>query len=174
MYAKTFFDYYRFDSVTVAPYMGEDSVTPFLGFKDKWVILLALTSNPGAGDFQKSEIRNPESGIGKLFGEVLTISQRWGNADNMMYVIGATQADMFSEIRKIVPEHFFLVPGVGAQGGSLEEVSRHGMNSQCGLLVNSSRQVIYASGDEDFAEKAGAEAKKVQLEMKMYLETFMK
>ncbi len=174
MYAKAFFEYYKFDSVTVAPYMGEDSVTPFLGFKDKWVILLALTSNSGAEDFQKSEIKNPKSEIGKLFGEVLTTSQKWGSADNMMYVIGATQAELFSEIRKIVPEHFFLVPGVGAQGGSLADVSKHGMNKQCGLLVNSSRQIIYASNGEDFAAKAGMEAKKVQEEMKRYLEEFVK
>jgi orotidine-5'-phosphate decarboxylase len=174
MYAKTFFEYYGFDSVTVAPYMGEDSVTPFLGFKDKWIILLALTSNPGADDFQKSVIRNQKSEIRKLFNEVLTVSKKWGSADNMMYVIGATQAELFSEIRKIVPEHFFLVPGVGAQGGSLLEVSKHGMNKQCGLLINSSRQIIYASGKEDFAEKAGAEAKKMQLEMKKLLLEFVK
>jgi orotidine-5'-phosphate decarboxylase len=174
MYAKAFFDFYRFNSITVAPYMGEDSVTPFLGFKDKWVILLALTSNPGAGDFQKLEIKNPKSGIGELFGDVLCTSLKWGNADNMMYVIGATQAAMFSEIRKIVPEHFLLVPGIGAQGGSLAEVSKYGMNKHCGLLVNSSRQVIYASGGEDFAEKASVEAKKVQQEMKKYLAEFVK
>ncbi len=170
MYAKTFFDYYKFDAVTVAPYMGEDSVTPFLGFKDKWVILLALTSNSGAEDFQKLEIRNQKSEIRRLYSEVLIVSQKWGSADNMMYVIGATQANMFSEIRKIVPEHFLLVPGVGAQGGSLAEVSKHGMNKQCGLLVNSSRQVIYASNGEDFAVKAGVEAKKMQEEMKRYLD----
>ncbi len=174
MYAKTFFEHYNFDSVTVAPYMGEDSVTPFLGFKNKWVILLALTSNPGAEDFQKSEIRNPKSGIGKMYGDVIAASMKWGTADNMMYVVGATQASMFSEIRTIVPGHFLLVPGVGAQGGSLSEVSKYGMNGNCGLLVNSSRQIIYASAGEDFAEKAGMEAKKVRREMKTYLDEFVK
>jgi orotidine-5'-phosphate decarboxylase len=178
MYATAFFDRsksgFSFDALTVSPYMGEDSVTPFVGFKDKWVILLALTSNSGAEDFQKSEIRNQKSEIRKLYGEVLSVSQKWGSPGNMMYVIGATQAELFSEIRKIVPEHFLLVPGVGAQGGSLAEVSKHGMNTQCGLLVNSSRQIIYASNAEDFAVKAGMEAKKTQQEMKKYLEEFMK
>jgi len=174
MYAKTFFDFYNFDSVTVAPYMGSDSVKPFLEYKNKWTILLALTSNEGANDFQKSEIKNPKSGSGTLYSEVLTISSEWGNKNNMMYVIGATQSNVFSEVRKIIPEHFLLVPGVGAQGGDLQSVSRLGMNKQCGLLVNSSRQIIYASGGKDFAEKAGSEAKKTQHEMKKYLTDFLK
>ena len=194
MYAKTFFEYYRFDAVTVAPYMGSDSVKPFLEFKNKWTILLALTSNAGADDFQKSEIKNrrkrvslqadpkrPEesldaggAGSGTLFGEVLSLSKEWGTPDNMMYVVGATQSELFSIIRKSVPEHFLLVPGIGAQGGNLEEVSKHGMNKQCGLLVNSSRQIIYASGGEDFAEKARAEAMKIQEEMQKHLHDFLK
>jgi len=176
MYAKTFFEYYGFDSVTVAPYMGKDSVTPFLGYKNKWVILLALTSNEGSRDFQmlvhsrQSTVDSQEpQTTSRLFEDVLAKSSGWGTKDNMMYVIGATHPGMFSEIRKMVPEHFLLVPGIGAQGGSLEEVSRAGMNKECGLLVNSSRQIIYASVGEDFAEAAEQEAKKVQLEMKKYL-----
>ena len=174
MYAKTFFEYYRFDAVTVVPYMGRDSVKPFLEFPNKWTILLALTSNEGAKDFQNSEIRNPKSEIRNLFGDVLSVSQKWGNADNMMYVVGATQSELFSKARKIVPEHFLLVPGVGAQGGSLVEISKLGMNKQCGLLVNSSRQIIYASDKEDFGEKARAEAKVMQQEMKKQLNDFLK
>ena len=173
MYAQTFFDFYHFDAVTVAPYMGSDSVKPFLEYKNKWTILLALTSNEGANDFQKSAIKNPKSAMGNLFGDVLNVSLRWGTPDNLMYVIGATQSDLLSQIRKIIPEHFLLVPGVGAQGGSLEDVSKHGMNKQCGLLVNSSRQIIYASSKEDFAEKAGVEALKVRDEMKKYLNAFL-
>lgn len=187
MYAKTFFEYYGFDSVTVAPYMGSDSVKPFLTYKNKWAIVLALTSNTGASDFQlqstvhsqQSTVSDPHETVNskrettKLFEQVLIVSQEWGTPDNMMYVVGATQAEMLSGIRKIIPEHFLLIPGVGAQGGSLEEVSKEGMNSQCGLLVNSSRQIIYASAGEDFAEKARAEAKKIQSEMKKYLEMFL-
>jgi orotidine-5'-phosphate decarboxylase len=169
LYAKTFFERYGFDAVTVAPYMGSDSVTPFLNYKNKWVILLALTSNIGAEDFQKLEV-----GSRKLFEVVLEKSQRWGTADTMMYVVGATQADLFSSIRKIIPDHFLLVPGVGAQGGSLEEVSKAGMNKQCGLLVNSSRQIIYASSGEDFAGKAREEAMNVQQSMKKLLKEFLK
>lgn len=161
MYAKTFFDGYDVDALTVAPYMGEDSVTPFLGYDGKWVILLALTSNKGAHDFQLTEDAQGE----RLFEKVLKQSQQWGNKDNMMYVVGATQGKMFEDIRKITPEHFLLVPGVGAQGGSLQEVCKYGMTKDCGLLVNSSRGIIYASNGEDFAEVAGEKAKELQLEM---------
>lgn len=170
LYARAFFDEkssgMSFDSVTVAPYMGADSVQPFLEFDGKWVILLALTSNVGSQDFQFSELNSGQ----KLFEKVLTKSQEWGNDQNMMYVVGATQAESLSAIRKIVPEHFLLIPGVGAQGGSLAEVSKYGMNSSCGLLVNSSRAIIYASSGVDFAEKARIEAQKVQMEMAEYLE----
>ena len=161
MYAKTFFDGYDVDALTVAPYMGEDSVTPFLGYDGKWVILLALTSNKGSHDFQLTEDAQGE----RLFEKVLKQSQQWGNKDNMMYVVGATQGKMFEDIRKITPEHFLLVPGVGAQGGSLQEVCKYGMTKDCGLLVNSSRGIIYASNGEDFAEVAGEKAKELQLEM---------
>ncbi len=166
MYASTFFGNMDFDSVTVAPYMGEDSVTPFLSYENKWVILLALTSNKGAFDFQF--MKDAESGD-RLFEKVLKISSKWGNADNMMYVVGATKAEMLADIRAIVPDHFLLVPGVGAQGGSLEEVARYGLNSQCGLLVNSSRAIIYASHENDFAIEARKEAENVQKEMAFYL-----
>jgi orotidine-5'-phosphate decarboxylase len=178
MYAKTFFEYYGFDSVTVAPYMGKDSVTPFLEFKNKWVILLALTSNEGARDFQMHEMNSRQYTIDnnqnsasnfKLFEDVLITSKLWGSADNMMFVVGATHPQMFSDIRKIVPDHFLLVPGVGAQGGNLEDVSKAGMNNTCGLLVNSSRQIIYASAGEDFADAAAKEAGKLQTEMKKLL-----
>ena len=160
MYAQTFFSQYDFDSVTVAPYMGEDSVTPFLEFKDKWVVLLALTSNKGALDFQMDSV-----GGERVFEKVLRVSQHWGNASNMMYVVGATRGELFADVRKVVPDHFLLVPGVGAQGGSLQDVCRYGMNQDCGLLVNSSRGIIYASNGIDFAERAADEARKVQLEM---------
>ena len=168
MYARTFFDEYDVDSLTVAPYMGEDSVTPFLGYEGKWVILLALTSNKGSHDFQLTEDNNGE----RLFEKVLRTSQNWGNADNMMYVVGATQGRMFEDIRKIVPNHFLLVPGVGAQGGSLEEVCKYGMNKDCGLLVNSSRGIIYASKGEDFAEQAAKNVKQLQQQMDKELEKF--
>ncbi len=168
MYARTFFDEYDVDSLTVSPYMGEDSVTPFLGYEGKWVILLALTSNKGSHDFQLTEDNNGE----RLFEKVLRTSQNWGNADNMMYVVGATQGRMFEDIRKIVPNHFLLVPGVGAQGGSLEEVCKYGMNKDCGLLVNSSRGIIYASKGEDFAEQAAKNAKELQQQMDKELEKF--
>ena len=161
MYAKTFFEGYDVDALTVAPYMGEDCVTPFLGYDGKWVILLALTSNKGSHDFQLTEDANGE----RLFEKVLKQSQQWGNEDNMMYVVGATQGQMFEDIRKIVPNHFLLVPGVGAQGGSLQEVCKYGMTKDCGLLVNSSRGIIYASNGEDFAEVAGEKAKELQQEM---------
>lgn len=176
LYARTFFDTgssgFNFDSVTVAPYMGRDSVQPFLAFEGKWVILLALTSNIGSNDFQhlKVEVDGKQR---SLYEQVLVKSQEWGSSETMMYVVGATQADKLAEIRQIVPDHFLLVPGVGAQGGSLEEVSRYGMNKQCGLLVNSSRAVIYASNGEDFAEKATEEAHKVQQEMEKYLSAIL-
>ena len=162
MYARTFFGAMEFDSVTVAPYMGEDSVTPFLTYEGKWVTLLALTSNKGAFDFQFLE--DKESGE-RLFEKVLNTSKKWGDENNMMYVVGATKAEMLSDIRKIIPNHFLLVPGIGAQGGSLEEVVKYGMNDQCGLLVNSSRAILYASSGEDFAAAARQEALKVQKQM---------
>ena len=162
MYAKAFFKNLDFDALTVAPYMGVDSVSPFLEYKDKWVILLALTSNKGAFDFQFSE--NKESSK-KLFEEVLEKSKEWGTEDNMMYVVGATQAEMLAEIRKIIPDHFLLVPGVGAQGGNLQEVAKYGINDQCGLIVNSSRGIIFASKEEDFALIAGEKALELQKQM---------
>lgn len=166
MYARTFFGNMEFDSVTVAPYMGEDSVTPFLTYEGKWVTLLALTSNKGAYDFQL--MKDEETGE-RLFEKVLRTSLNWGTDENMMYVVGATKAEMLTEVRAIVPEHFLLVPGVGAQGGSLAEVAKYGMNSTCGLLVNSSRQIIYASEGPDYAKTARLEAEKVQMEMEQIL-----
>ncbi len=172
LYARAFFDKNTsgldFDSVTVAPYMGEDSVTPFLQFDGKWVILLALTSNGGSRDFQTLTV-----GDEALYEKVLRTSQAWGSDEQLMYVVGATKADMLAHIRSIVPHHFLLVPGVGAQGGSLAEVSQYGMNSTCGLLVNSSRAIIYASPGEDFAQAAALEAQKVQLEMEQYLAAYL-
>ncbi|MCX6328716.1 MAG: orotidine-5'-phosphate decarboxylase [Bacteroidia bacterium] len=164
MYAKAFLEKMSFDAITVAPYMGEDSVSPFLSYNEKWVVLLALTSNKGADDFQYHN----EDGI-KLFERVLTVSQKWGTIDNLMYVVGATRAEMLKDIRKIVPEHFLLVPGVGAQGGSLEEVAKYGMTSKCGLLVNSSRGIIFADSSENFAKVAGEKAREVQQEMERHL-----
>jgi len=164
MYARAVFGEMPFDAVTVAPYMGEDSVTPFLTYGGKWAIILALTSNRGADDFQY----HPGSGQ-KLFEKVLYVSQRWGTTDNLMYVVGATRAEMLADIRKIVPDHFRLVPGVGAQGGSLEEVARYGMNSHCGLLVNSSRGIIYADSTDRFDIVAGEKARGMQEEMAIYL-----
>ena len=161
MYARTFFEEYDIDALTVAPYMGEDSVTPFLTYKNKWVILLALTSNKGSHDFQLTEDKNGE----RLFEKVLRKSQEWGNDENMMYVVGATQGEMFKDIRKVAPNHFLLVPGVGAQGGSLQEVCKYGITKDCGLLVNSSRGIIYASNGEDFAEATAQKAKALQEEM---------
>ena len=161
MYARTFFEEYDIDALTVAPYMGEDSVTPFLTYKDKWVILLALTSNKGSHDFQMIENTNGK----RLFEEVLYKSQQWGDCNNMMYVVGATQGRMFEDIRKIVPESFLLVPGVGAQGGALEEVCKYGMTKDCGLLVNSSRGIIFASNGTDFSTVAAQKAKELQIEM---------
>ena len=167
MYAQTFFEESNLDSVTVAPYMGEDSVKPFLEYDNKWVILLALTSNKGSHDFQLTEDKQGE----RLFEKVLKKSQEWGTTENLMYVVGATQGKMFEDIRRIAPYHFLLVPGVGAQGGSLQEVCKYGMTKDCGLLVNSSRGIIYASKDEDFAEIAAQKAKELQLEMSSELAT---
>ena len=161
MYARTFFEEYDVDALTVAPYMGEDSVTPFLGYEGKWVILLALTSNNGSHDFQLIADVQGE----RLFEKVLKKSQEWGTTDNMMYVVGATQGQMFEDIRKVAPDHFLLVPGVGAQGGSLEEVCRYGMTKDCGLLVNSSRGIIYACSDDHYAEIAGNKARELQQQM---------
>ncbi len=170
LYARAFFENMAFDSVTVAPYMGADSVKPFLNYDGKWVILLALTSNEGSNDFQNLNI---EGSSKKLFEEVLLISQQWGNTGNLMYVVGATKSEKFREIRKIIPNHFLLVPGVGAQGGNLEEVSKYGMNNDCGLLVNSSRGIIYTSSHQDFGIKAGIEAKKIQQQMLQYLNKYL-
>lgn len=160
-YANTFFDTYDFDSVTVAPYMGSDSVTPYLQYKDKWAIVLALTSNKGADDFELQKLESGEY----VFEKVLSTSKEWGSEKNMMYVVGATRPEMLAEIRKIVPNHFLLVPGVGAQGGSLTQVVKYGMTKDVGLLVNSSRGIIYAGNGEDFAQKAGEKAKSIQEEM---------
>jgi orotidine-5'-phosphate decarboxylase len=164
MYAKAFLENLPFDAITVAPYMGEDSVIPFLSYNDKWVVLLALTSNKGADDFQYHN----EDGI-RLFERVLSVSQKWGSINNIMYVVGATRAEMLKEIRRIVPDHFLLVPGVGAQGGSLEEVAKYGMNSKCGLIVNSSRAIIFADNSENFDKVADEKAHEMQLEMEKYL-----
>ena len=166
MYARTFFEEYDVDALTVAPYMGEDSVTPFLQYEGKWVVLLALTSNKGSHDFQLFEDKDGQ----RLFEKVLTKSQEWGTDENMMYVVGATQGRMFEDIRRVAPNHFLLVPGVGAQGGSLQEVCKYGMNKDCGLLVNSSRSIIYASSDDHFAEVAGNKARELQQEMSVELE----
>jgi orotidine-5'-phosphate decarboxylase len=165
LYARTFFETMDIDALTVAPYMGEDSVKPFLAYPDKWVVLLALTSNKGSLDFQMTA----DAGGERLFERVLRTSRQWGNADNMMYVVGATQGSLFADVRHIAPDHFLLVPGVGAQGGSLEEVCKYGMNSDCGLIVNSSRAIIYADASDRFAEKAGEAAAAVQREMQQYL-----
>jgi orotidine-5'-phosphate decarboxylase len=194
LYAQAFFDKsssgMSFDSITVAPYMGRDSVTPFLEFKDKWVILLALTSNEGSADFQTSLInpkltRNDEDDFGFansqlvlenesefVFERVLRVSQEWAGAERLMYVVGATKAPMLKQVRKIAPDHFLLIPGVGAQGGSMEDVCKYGMNKDCGLLVNAARSIIYASSGMDFAQKAGEEAKSMQQEMEKQLKAF--
>lgn len=163
-YARAFFETLRFDAVTVAPYMGEDSVRPFLDYPDKWTILLGLTSNPGAKDFEWAL-----AGETPLYEKVLTTAAGWGSPGNLMFVVGATQADAFTRIRQLTPDHFYLVPGVGAQGGSLGSISRHAMNGDVGLLVNSSREIIYSSGGEDFAECAGARAAQYRQEMRAYL-----
>jgi len=168
MFASAFFDNMNFDSVTVAPYMGEDSVKPFLDFKNKWVILLALTSNKGADDFQFFK-----ENATQLFEKVLTKSQEWGTDENLMFVVGATRPEMFTQIRKHAPNNFLLVPGVGAQGGELSEVCKYGMTKDCGLLVNSSRGIIYAGNDENFAEAARNSALKIQKEMGILLENIL-
>ena len=169
MYARTFFEELDIDAVTVAPYMGEDSVTPFLTYEGKWVILLALTSNKGSHDFQLTTDAEGE----RLFEKVLRKSQEWADDESMMYVVGATQGRMFEDIRKIAPNHFLLVPGIGAQGGSLEEVCRYGMTRECGLIVNSSRAIIYADKGETFAKTAGEEARKVQQQMEEQLKAIL-
>lgn len=168
MYAKAFFDEMKADAITVAPYMGADSVMPFLDFEGKWVILLALTSNSGSQDFQVLEV-----GEEPLYERVIRSSQVWGTPEQLMYVVGATQTTELENVRRLAPDHFLLVPGVGAQGGSLEEVSKWGMNKHCGLLVNASRSILYASSGEDFAEAAAAEAKKLQEQMSHYLEKYL-
>ena len=178
MYARTFFEEYDVDALTVAPYMGEDSVTPFLQYEGKWVVLLALTSNKGSEDFQLTPLHTPLVGRWgpgnfkgeRLFEKVLKTSKQWGTEDNMMFVVGATQGRLFEAVRDIVPHHFLLVPGVGAQGGSLEEVCQYGMNEDCGLLVNSSRGIIYASNDDHYAEVAGNKARELQQQMAAELE----
>ena len=161
MYARTFFEEYDVDALTIAPYMGEDSVTPFLEYEGKWVVMLALTSNKGSLDFQLMQDENGE----RLFEKVMRKGQEWGTPQNMMFVVGATRGEMFKDVRRVAPRHFLLVPGVGAQGGSLEEVCRYGMTQDCGLLVNSSRGIIYASSDEHFAEIAGNKAREIQQQM---------
>ena len=169
MYARSFFEGdTQVDALTVAPYMGEDSVKPFLEYEGKWVVLLALTSNKGSNDFQLFEDKDGQ----RLFEKVLKTSKQWGTEENMMFVVGATQGRMFEAIRDIVPHHFLLVPGVGAQGGSLEEVCKYGMNEDCGLLVNSSRGIIYASSGEDFAEVAAMKARELQEQMAGQLKAF--
>lgn len=172
LYARAFFDEstsgMSFDSITVAPYMGEDSVKPFLDFDGKWVILLALTSNPGSKDFQQLSV-----GDEKLYEKVLRTSSEWADSERLMYVVGATKASLLKEIRAIIPHHFLLVPGVGAQGGSLEEVAKNGMNKECGLLVNSSRGIIYASNGADFSQSAAKEAEKLQVQMVGLLEQYL-
>ena len=169
MYAKSFFEHYGFHSVTVAPYMGSDSVKPFLAFKDKWVIVLALTSNEGAADFQFGESSSGE----KLYEKVIRKCMTWGTPEQVMFVIGATKAEHLTHIRAFAPDNFLLVPGVGAQGGSLADVAKYGMNKDCGLLVNASRSILYASNGEDFAEKAREEALKMQKQMDQLLNQFM-
>lgn len=179
-YAKAFFETLNFDSITVAPYMGEDSVKPFLGHPNKWAILLGLTSNPGSKDFELQKMVTEEAILEEgihitrrqtkyLYETVLERASQWGSTDNLMFVVGATQADEFVNIRKITPHHFYLVPGVGAQGGSLKEISEKAMNKDCGLLVNASRAIIYASGGEDFAKEAGRVAREYAQEMRQYL-----
>lgn len=166
LYAKAFFNELKADAVTVAPYMGKDSITPFLNFENKWVIVLALTSNEGANDFQTSLLGETSA---PLYEKVIRAVQSWGSTDQIMFVVGATRAEQFSNVRSLAPHNFFLVPGVGAQGGDLKAISKAGFNNECGLLVNSSRQIIYAGKDEDFASRAGEEARKVQQEMEALL-----
>lgn len=170
LYAKAFFENMDFDAVTVSPYMGEDSVKPFLDHAGKWVILLAHTSNPGSADFQNLESKS--SGR-KLYEEVMVKAQEWSTPDQLMFVVGATHADKILSIRKLAPTYFFLVPGVGSQGGDLEMVSKYGLTKNCGLIVNSARTIIYASDQEDFSESAGKEAMKIQQEMNRYLDKYL-
>lgn len=170
LYARSFFDHFGVDAVTVAPYMGIDSVNPFLGHEGKWVVLLALTSNPGSADFQMLRLADGK----RLFEQVLETSKSWAGPNEMMYVVGATRGELIGDVRKIVPENFLLVPGVGAQGGSLEDVCRYGMTKDCGLLVNSSRGIIYASSDTDFAEAAATEARKLRDTMSAQLQSYRK
>lgn len=170
LYARAFFEVFQFDALTVAPYMGSDSVSPFLQYEDKWVILLALTSNVGSADFQDLKLLGNNR---RLYEEVIQRSAQWGTADQLMYVVGATKAEVLREIRTLVPDHFLLVPGVGAQGGSLEEVSKNGLSSRCGLLVNSSRSIIYASQNKDFYLRAAEEARALKEEMTEYLERYL-
>jgi orotidine-5'-phosphate decarboxylase len=165
-YADAFFNAMDFDAVTLSPYMGRDTVQPFLDYTDKWAILLALTSNPSSDDFEMIE----EAGTGKkLYEKVIEISKKWGTTDNLMYVVGATKANMLTAIRKIIPHHFLLVPGIGEQGGSLDDVVKYGMNNHCGLLINSSRAIIYADKSIRFAAIAGEKAREIQLQMKNYV-----
>jgi orotidine-5'-phosphate decarboxylase len=171
LYAKAFFNQMNFDSITVAPYMGEDSIRPFLKFDDKWVIILAHTSNSGSSDFQLLE--STVTGR-KLYEEVILKSQQWGTSDQIMFVVGATQAEKMESIRALARDYFFLVPGIGVQGGDLEMISKHGMNKECGLLVNSSRAILYASSDKDFAKQAEVEAIKVKNEMSSLLDKYIK
>lgn len=173
MYAEAFFQQLGFDSVTVAPYMGQDSVSPFLGFDGKWAILLALTSNTGSADFQRLELQTSNSKLqtpNSLWEQVLRTAQTWGTPDNLMFVVGATHPEAFARVREIAPQHFLLVPGVGAQGGDLAAICQHGLTQDCGLLVNASRSILYASSGEDFAEKARAEAQRMQQEMERIME----
>jgi orotidine-5'-phosphate decarboxylase len=170
MYARTFFETMRADAVTVAPYMGEDSVKPFTEYTDNWTIVLALTSNAGSRDFELRHIAGEDNEC--LYQRVLRASRHWGSPTNMMYVVGATQGELLAEVRKLAPRHFLLVPGVGAQGGSLDDVAKYGMIDECGLLVNASRSIIYASNGEDFAQAAGAEAKRLAARMKELLSEY--
>jgi len=173
MYAEAFFQRLGFDSVTIAPYMGADSVQPFLGFEGKWAILLALTSNSGSEDFQRLELQTPNSKLqtsNPLWEQVLTTAQTWGSPENLMFVVGATHPEAFARVRQIAPQHFLLVPGVGAQGGDLRTICQHSLTHDCGLLVNASRSILYASSGEDFAEKARSEALRMQREMEEIME----
>lgn len=169
MYGDGFFNNLKVDAITLAPYMGEDSITPFLNYPGKWVVLLALTSNKGSSDFQMEQLQSGE----RLFEKVLRSSKEWASDEEIIYVVGATQGKLFEDVRKIVPNHFLLVPGIGAQGGSLEDVCRYGMNSSCGLIVNSSRSILYSNNSENFAHYAAKEAKKVQQEMQIMLNKYL-
>jgi orotidine-5'-phosphate decarboxylase len=171
-YARAFFEELKFDAVTVAPYMGEDSLAPFLDYDDKWTIVLGLTSNPGAADFELQKISAGNGHEERLYERVIRTVSKWGNISNLMFVAGATQASELGSIRQIIPDHFLLVPGVGFQGGSLKEVSEHALNKDCGILINASRAIIYAGEDEHFAEEATEIAKQYQAEMALYLDAY--